>query len=66
MCPENRGQPKRLDPTFDVTEHGFTTFSGMLKGMEALVEVRKGENDQQLRLRGLAADWSPSAGANGK
>lgn len=58
---------KRLDPTFDVTEHGFTTFSGMLKGMEALVEVRKGENDQQVRLRGLAGDSSPSAGTgNGK
>lgn len=47
---------KRLDSTFDVTEHGFTTFSGMLKGMEALVEVRKGENDQQVRLRGEAGD----------
>lgn len=42
---------KRLDPTFDVTEHGYTTFSGMLKDMDELVEVRKGEYDQQVRLR---------------
>lgn len=42
---------KRLDPTFDVTEHGYTSFSAMLKDMEALVEVRKGEYDQQVRLR---------------
>lgn len=42
---------KRLDPTFDVTEHGYTSFSAMLKDMEAVVEVRKGEYDQQVRLR---------------
>lgn len=42
---------KRLDPTFDVTEHGYTSFSGMLKDMEELVEVRKGDYDQQVRLR---------------
>ena len=42
---------KRLDPTFDFGEHGFTTFSGMLKSLEAMIEVRKGDNDQQVRLR---------------
>jgi hypothetical protein len=42
---------KRLDPTFDFTEHGYTSFSGMLKDLHALVEVRKGEYDQQVRLR---------------
>lgn len=42
---------KRLDPTFDFGEHGFTTFSGMLKSLEAMIELRKGENDQQVRLR---------------
>jgi uncharacterized LabA/DUF88 family protein len=42
---------KRLDPTFELSEHGYTTFSGMLKGLETLIEVRKGENDQQVRLR---------------
>lgn len=42
---------KRLDPTFDFGEHGFTTFPGMLKSLEAMIELRKGENDQQVRLR---------------
>ena len=42
---------KRLDPTFELTEHGYTTFSGMLKALDAVVEVRKGDNDQQVRLR---------------
>ncbi|WP_431126208.1 NYN domain-containing protein [Variovorax paradoxus] len=43
---------KRLDPTFELTEHGYTTFSGMLKALAAdLVEIRKGDNDQQVRLR---------------
>lgn len=42
---------KRLDPTFEPSEHGYATFTGMLKGLEALIEVRKGENDQQVRLR---------------
>jgi hypothetical protein len=42
---------KRLDPTFELAEHGFTTFSGMLKALEAMIEVRKGDNDQQVRLR---------------
>lgn len=43
---------KRLDPTFEVTEHGHTTFPGMLKILAVdLIEIRKGENDQQVRLR---------------
>lgn len=42
---------KRLDPTFDFGEHGFTTFSALLKSLEAMIEVRKGDNDQQVRLR---------------
>ncbi|TFZ05588.1 NYN domain-containing protein [Ramlibacter henchirensis] len=42
---------KRLDPTFELAEHGFTTFSGMLKALDTMIEVRKGENDQQVRLR---------------
>ena len=42
---------RRLDPTFDPAEHGYATFSGMLKALDGVVEVRKGENDQQLRLR---------------
>ncbi len=42
---------KRLDPTFDLAEHGHTSFSGMLKTYEEMLEVRKGEYDQQVRLR---------------
>jgi uncharacterized LabA/DUF88 family protein len=42
---------KRLDPTFDVNDHGYTSFSAMLKGLGSLFETRKGEFDQQLRLR---------------
>jgi uncharacterized LabA/DUF88 family protein len=41
---------KRLDPTFQVTEHGFTTFAAMLQSLED-IEVRKGEHDHQVRLR---------------
>jgi hypothetical protein len=42
---------KRLDPTFELAEHGFTTFSAMLKSLEEMIETRKGEYDQQVRLR---------------
>jgi uncharacterized LabA/DUF88 family protein len=42
---------RRLDPTFQVTEYGFQTFAGMLKSFGELIEVRKGEGDQQVRLR---------------
>lgn len=42
---------KRLDPTFDLAEHGHASYSGMLKAHEEMLEIRKGENDQQVRLR---------------
>jgi len=42
---------KRLDPTFDTKDHGYASFSAMVKALEALVEIRKGESDQVLRLR---------------
>ena len=42
---------KRLDPTFELNEHGFTSFPGMLKALPDLVEIRKGEHDQQVRLK---------------
>lgn len=42
---------KRLDSTFDLKDHGFATFSEMLKGMEPMVEVKKGDKDHLLRLR---------------
>lgn len=42
---------RRLDPTFNLKEHGHTSFSGMVKSLDAVVETRAGTNDQQLRLR---------------
>ncbi len=43
---------RRLDPTFDPKEFGHPTFSAMLKTLEGtLFDTRKGEFDQQLRLR---------------
>lgn len=44
---------KRLDPTFDPKEFGFANFAAMLKSLEGtMVQTRKGEFDQQVRLRG--------------
>ena len=42
---------KRLDPTFDTKDHGYASFSAMVKSFDSLVEIRKGESDQVLRLR---------------
>jgi len=42
---------KRLDPTFDTKHHGYANFSAMVKALEALVEIRKGDADQLLRWR---------------
>ena len=42
---------KRLDPTFDTKDHGYASFTEMLKALEAVVEVKKGETDHLLRLR---------------
>lgn len=42
---------KRLDATFDVKDHGYTDFSDMLKSLDAVVEVKKGELDHVVRLR---------------
>lgn len=42
---------RRLDPTFNLKEHGHTSFSGMVKSLDAVVETRAGTDDQQLRLR---------------
>lgn len=50
--PEARACHRWRESTADlVTEHRYTSFSAMLKDMEAVVEVRKGEYDQQVRLR---------------
>jgi len=42
---------KRLDSTFDLKDYGYTSFSEMLKAMDAVVEVKKGETDHLLRVR---------------
>lgn len=62
LLAESRGEPwvnkasvwpmmKRLDPTFDPKDHGHASFGDMLKALDTIVEVRKGEADHQLRLR---------------
>lgn len=58
---ETRGDPwvnkasiwpmiKRLDPTFDTKDYGYASFSVMMKELESLIETRKGEFDQLVRL----------------
>jgi uncharacterized LabA/DUF88 family protein len=42
---------KRLDPTFDPKEHGYANFAAMVKALDAVVEVKKGDSDQIVRLR---------------
>ncbi len=42
---------KRLDPTFDFKDHGYGSFSEMIKGLADAVELRKGDVDHQLRVR---------------
>lgn len=42
---------KRLDSTFDLKDHGFASFSEMLKAMDSVVEVKRGETDHLLRVR---------------
>lgn len=42
---------KRLDSTFDPKEFGYANFSAMVKALDAIVEVRKGKSDQEVRLR---------------
>jgi hypothetical protein len=47
---------KRLDSTFDPKEHGHDSYSDMFKALNALVEIRKGELDHEVRLRTAASD----------
>jgi uncharacterized LabA/DUF88 family protein len=42
---------KRLDPTFDTKDHGHANFTAMLKALDAVVEVKKGDTAHELRLR---------------
>ena len=62
LLAETRGEPwvnkanvwpmiKRLDATFDTKDHGYASFTEMLKALDTVVEVKKGETDHLLRLR---------------
>nr|WP_082567967.1 OST-HTH/LOTUS domain-containing protein [Pelomonas sp. Root1217] len=62
LLAETKGEPwvnkgsvwhmvKRLDPTFDTKDHGHASFAEMVKALDAVVEVKKGESDHMLRLR---------------
>jgi len=45
----------RLDPTFDEQSYGVATFSALLKKHEDVLEVRKGQHDQEYRVRETAS-----------
>lgn len=62
LLAENRGEPwvhkaaiwpmiKRLDSTFDPRECGHAGFAEMVKALDNIIEVRKGEFDHEVRLR---------------
>jgi hypothetical protein len=62
LLAEKRGEPwvdeaevwpmiKRLDPTFDLAEHGCPTFADLLKTQDAMVELRQADGVRMLRLR---------------
>jgi uncharacterized LabA/DUF88 family protein len=42
---------KWLEATFDLAEHGYASFSAMLKAFEEMLEVRKVNTTEQVRLR---------------
>jgi hypothetical protein len=41
----------RLDPTFDEASYGATNFSALLKKYDDVLEMRKGQSDQEYRVR---------------
>ena len=41
----------RLDPTFDEKSYGVPTFSALLKKYDDVLEVRKGQYDQEIQLK---------------
>jgi len=62
LLAENRGEPwvhkaaiwpmiKRLDSTFDPRDHGHAGFAEMVKALDHIVEVRRGEFDHEVKLR---------------
>ena len=42
---------QRLDATFDPKDHGHANFAEMVKAMDAVVEIKRGETDHMLRVR---------------
>lgn len=46
-----RPMVKRLDSTFDEMSYGVTTFAELLKKHSTTFEVRKGQHDQEYRIR---------------
>jgi len=46
-----RPMVQRLDPTFDEKSYGAATFSELLKRFENVLEMRKGQQDHEYRLR---------------
>ena len=42
---------KHLDATFDAREYGYANFPSLLTGLDAVVELKSGEVEPQLRLR---------------
>lgn len=46
----------RLDPTFDEKSYGCATFSALMKKYDSVLEVRKGQYDQEYRIRDGAAN----------
>jgi uncharacterized LabA/DUF88 family protein len=46
-----RPMVKRLDSTFDERTYGVSTFSDLLKQYSAIFELRKGQHDQEFRIK---------------
>lgn len=46
-----RPMVKRLDPTFDESTYGVKTFSELLKKHSTVFDVRKGQHDQEVRIK---------------
>lgn len=49
-----RPMVKRLDPTFDENTYGVPTFAELLKQHADVFDVRKGQHDQEYRIKGHA------------
>lgn len=51
-----RPMVQRLDPTFDEKTYGAATFSALLKKYEDVLDVRKGQFDQEFRVKETTSD----------